>query len=115
MKDGEKTGERRYKEVRKVNRGRDCTRLCASIKYFNHRLSCSEHAFDPDSKGLLQNKHFFEFALVQWDSPREKVQEKKKKEKEEVSYLHYVVESCFSSSAVLFNHSDKRYYGLVML
>lgn len=44
-----------------------------------------------------------------------KSRKKKKKEKEEVSYLHYVVESCFSSSAVLFNHSDKRYYGLVML
>ncbi len=48
--------------------------LGASIKYFNHRLSCYENAFDPDSKGLLQNKHFFELAAAQWDSPREKIQ-----------------------------------------
>lgn len=27
--------------------------LRGSIKYFNHRLSCYETAFDPDSNGLL--------------------------------------------------------------
>lgn len=65
-------------------RERDCVRLGASIKYFNLRLSCCEEAFDPDSKGLLQNKHFFELAAAQWDSPRERVQKKysgKKKKK----------------------------------
>lgn len=27
-----------------------------------------ENAFDPDSKELLQNKHFYELATAQWDS-----------------------------------------------
>lgn len=76
----------------------------------------TKNAFDPDSKGLLQNKHFFELAAAQWDSPREKVQRKalkgrggkKKKnfsrwvESLQVSYLHYVVESFIFSSFVLF-------------
>lgn len=47
----------------------DCTASCgASIKYFSRRLSRHENAFDPDSKGLLQNKHFFELAAALWDS-----------------------------------------------
>ncbi len=64
----------RVSEEREHERERDCMMLGASIKYFNHRLSCYENAFDPDSKGLLQNKHFFELAAAQWDSPREKIQ-----------------------------------------
>lgn len=69
----------RVREERKRQREREsvCVRLGASIKYFNHRLSCYGNAFDPDSKGLLQNKHFFDLATAQWDSPREKVQQKK--------------------------------------
>lgn len=66
----------------------DCTRPGASIKYFNHRLSCYENAFDPDSKELLQNKHFFELAAAQWDSPRDEVQKmlwRRKKKKEAFS------------------------------
>lgn len=39
--------------------------LRGSIKYFNHRLSLNENAFDPDSKGLLQNKRLFELAAAQ--------------------------------------------------
>lgn len=39
--------------------------LRGSVKYFNHRLSLNENAFDPDSKGLLQNKRLFELAAAQ--------------------------------------------------
>lgn len=66
--------EMRASEQQQHECGRDWMRLGASIKYFNHRLSCYENAFDLDSKGLLQNKHFFELAAAQWDSPRENVQ-----------------------------------------
>lgn len=60
----------------------DCARLGASIKYFNHRLSRYENAFDPDSKGLfIKQAFFFELAAAQWDSPRGKKSRRKRKKK----------------------------------
>lgn len=43
----------------------------------NIAITSYKNAFDPDSKGLSQNKHFFELAAAQWDSPWETVQKKK--------------------------------------
>lgn len=43
---------------RERERNRDFMRLGANVKYFNHRLSCYENAFDPDSKGLFTKQAF---------------------------------------------------------
>lgn len=75
---GDSQGENRRGKT-KVSVEKDFTRRGARIKYFNHRLSCYENAFDPDSKALLQNKYFFELAAAQWDSLKERVQKKTKK------------------------------------
>lgn len=55
----------RVREEKKGMREKGIARgLHGSIKYFSHSLSRYENTFDPDSKGLLQNKHYFELAAA---------------------------------------------------
>ena len=51
--------------------------------------AATKNAFDPHSKALLPNKHFFELAAAQWDSPRENVQKMLwKEEKKKKTFSH---------------------------